>query len=67
MPFGLGLSGSYALAADRRMTTYGTTPEQLAAIAVNTRACAALNPDAKLRGPLTVDDVLASPEICSPL
>jgi acetyl-CoA acetyltransferase len=31
LPFGLqGPVGSYALAADRHMSTYGTTPEQLA-------------------------------------
>lgn len=67
VPYGLGLMGSYALAASRHMAQYGTTSEQLAAIAVNTRKWAALNPNAKLRDPLTVDDVLASPQICTPL
>lgn len=67
VPYGLGLMGSYALAADRHMTTFGTTSEELAAIAVNTRAWATLNPDARFRQPLTVDDVLASPVFCSPL
>jgi len=67
VPYGLGLMGSYALAADRHMTTYGTTSEELAAVAVNTRAWASLNPDAKLRSPLTVDDVMSSPVFCSPL
>ena len=52
---------AYALAATRHMHRYGTTSEQLAEIAVATRAWAALNPRAHKRDPLTVDDVLASP------
>ena len=66
-PFGLGLMGSYALAADRHMTRYGTTSDDLAAIAVNTRRWAQLNPNARMRDPLTVDDVLSSRVFCSPL
>ena len=68
MPYGLqGPVGSYALAADRHMSRYGTTPEQLATIAVRTREWAALNPRARYRDPLTVDDVLASDLVASPL
>jgi acetyl-CoA acetyltransferase len=67
VPYGLGLMGSYALAASRHMSQYGTTAEQLAQIAVSTRAWAALNPRARYRDPITVEDVLASPVHCSPL
>lgn len=67
VPYGLGLMGSYALAADRHMTTYGTTSEELAAIAVSTRAWATMNPDARFQDPLTVDDVLSSRMLASPL
>jgi acetyl-CoA acetyltransferase len=68
LPYGLqGPVGSYALAADRHMSRYGTTPEQLATIAVRTREWAALNPRARYRDPLTVDDVLASGLVASPL
>lgn len=68
LPYGLqGPVGSYALAADRHMSRYGTTPEQLATIAVRTREWAALNPRARHRDPLTVDDVLASDLVASPL
>ncbi len=68
VPYGLqGPVGSYALAASRHMSTYGTTPEQLAKIAVDARRWAALNPRAKSREPITVDDVLASDMIASPL
>ena len=49
------------------MHEFGTTSEQLAQIAVSTREWAALNPRARYRDPLTVDDVLASPLQVSPL
>src|SRR5256885_942385 len=68
MPYGLqGPVGSYALAASRHMAEFGTTAEQLATIAVRTREWAALNPRAKYRDPLTIDDVLASEMVASPL
>lgn len=59
--------GGYALAASRHMYEFGTTPEQLAEVAVAARQWAMLNPAAPQRGELTVDDVLASPMIASPL
>jgi acetyl-CoA acetyltransferase len=67
LPHGPSTVSSYALAAHRHMHEYGTTPEQLAAIAVQCRANAASNPHARYRDPITVEDVLASAEICSPL
>ena len=68
MPYGLqGPVGSYALAASRHMATYGTTAEQLATIAVRTREWACLNPRARHQVPLTVEEVLASDMISSPL
>lgn len=75
-PYGLTLVGSYALVARRHMHEYGTTPEQLAEIAVTTRAHAVRNPDAvrALRdigirkvGELSVEDVVASRPIADPL
>lgn len=66
-PFGPTIVGSYALCAQRHMHDYGTTSEQLAEIAVTMRAHAARNPHAKYREPITVDDVLASRVISSPL
>ncbi len=45
LPYGLRMPmGAYALAASRHMAVYGTTPEQLAQIAVDTRRWAAMNP-----------------------
>jgi len=59
--------GAYGLAARRHMYQYGTTPEQLAEVAVATRRWATLNPKAYYRDPITVADVLASPYIADPL
>ncbi|MBL8363075.1 MAG: thiolase [Rubrivivax sp.] len=58
---------SYALCASRHMHAYGTTPEQLAAVAVSARRWAQLNPEAYARGPLTIGDVLAAPRVSTPL
>lgn len=58
---------SYALAAARHMHQYGTTREQLAEVAVAARAWANLNPEAFARGPLSIDDVLRSRVVSSPL
>ncbi|MFN6997178.1 MAG: thiolase [Aquincola tertiaricarbonis] len=58
---------SYALAAARHMHEYGTTREQLAAVAVAARDWARLNPDAFVRDPLTVEQVLASRMVSDPL
>jgi acetyl-CoA C-acetyltransferase len=57
----------YALAANRHMHEYGTTSEQLAWIKVAAATHAQHNPNAMLREPVTVDDVLASPMISDPL
>jgi acetyl-CoA acetyltransferase len=58
---------AYALAASRHMHDFGTTPEQLAAVAVAARAWARDRPQAWSRGPLAIEDVLASPRVCDPL
>lgn len=57
----------YALAAARHMHQYGTTREQLAEVAVAARRWAQLHPDAFAREPLTVEDVLSSRTVSSPL
>jgi acetyl-CoA C-acetyltransferase len=76
IPYGLTLIGNYALVARRHMAQYGTTPEQLAEVAVTTRAHAMRNPDAvagltdlgfKNVGEISVGDVLASRLIADPL
>ncbi|MCB0220238.1 MAG: thiolase [Chrysiogenetes bacterium] len=68
LPYGLlAPAGSYALAASRHMAEYGTTPEQLAQIAVSTREWACMNSRARFQDPLSVEDVLNSPYIAEPL
>ena len=67
IPFGPTTVGSYAMVAQRHMHDYGTTSEQLAEIAVTMRLHASMNPAAKYREPITVEDVLASRIISSPL
>jgi acetyl-CoA acetyltransferase len=66
-PTGITLVGSYAMAARRHMHQYGTTADQLASIAVQTREHAARNPNAMYREPITVDDVLESKLVADPL
>jgi acetyl-CoA acetyltransferase len=56
-----------ALHAQRHFDVYGTTEEQLGAIAVQQRRNAALNPDAIYREPMSLDDYLSSRVISSPL
>ncbi len=58
---------AYALAASRHMHEFGTTPEQLAEVAVSARRWAQLNPGAWSRDELAIEDVLASPRVCDPL
>jgi acetyl-CoA acetyltransferase len=67
VPFGITVPGVYAMMAQRHMHEFGTTSEQLAAIAVACRKHAALNPKAFKRDPITVADVLASPVVSTPL
>lgn len=66
-PYGKTTVAAYAMAAQRHMYEYGTTPEQLASVAVAVREHAAHNPQAIYRKPLTVDDVLDSRMIADPL
>jgi len=58
---------SYALAASRHMHLYGTTRDQLAEVAVAARQWAQLNPEAAVRDPLTVEDVLKARMVSDPL
>jgi len=61
------LISKYAMAAMRHMHEFGTTSENLAKVAVDTRYNASLNPLATYRDPITIDDVLNSRMIADPL
>ncbi|MCH8298477.1 MAG: hypothetical protein IH873_10450, partial [Chloroflexi bacterium] len=65
--YGLTTVGLYAMIAQRHMHLYGTTSEQLAEIAVTMRRHASLNPEALFRDPITVEDVMRSPVVSTPL
>lgn len=58
---------SYALAAARHMHQFGTTRTQLAEVAVAARGWANTNPEAFAKGPLSIEDCLASRMISSPI
>ncbi|MBI4283868.1 MAG: thiolase family protein [Chloroflexi bacterium] len=68
-PYGAaGAPSGYALVAQRHAHEYGTTDEQRARIAVDQRFNACANPTAIFYGqPITVDDVLNSRMISTPL
>jgi acetyl-CoA acetyltransferase len=57
----------WALEARRRMHEFGTSVETLARAPVLMRRNAAVNPYARYRDPLTVEQVLASPMVADPL
>lgn len=64
---GLVTPASFAMRALRHMTEFGTTPEQMALVAVKNRGHAAKNPLAQFRKPISAEEVLASPMIADPL
>jgi acetyl-CoA acetyltransferase len=55
------------MAAARHMHQYGTTREQLAAVAVSARQWAQKNPEAFMREPLTIEQVLGARMVADPL
>jgi acetyl-CoA acetyltransferase len=67
IPYGFGPAPTnFGMITTRHMHEYGTTLEQWAQVAVSTRQWASLNPKARFREPLTVEDVLKSRPVCYP-
>ncbi|HEY7991329.1 MAG TPA: thiolase domain-containing protein [Stellaceae bacterium] len=66
-PYGGVVLNMYAMCAMRHMYEFGTTSEQLAWIKVAASHHAQHNPHAMLREVVTVQDVLASPLVATPL
>jgi len=67
-PYGMiAPAQNYALGARMHMNRYGTTAEQLGAVAVTQRAHAVHNPRALMRTPIDLDDYLGSRWITEPL
>jgi len=69
VPYGLVSPGQvWAMLAQRHMYLYGTTKEQLGAIALTVRERANANPNAQLgHKTLTMDEYLSAPMISTPL
>jgi acetyl-CoA acetyltransferase len=68
LPFGAFSGPTWmGMWATRHMHEFGTTREQIAAIALNARRNAQRNPKAVLQGDLTMDDYLSSKMISDPL
>jgi len=65
--FGATFPGLYALMARHHMKKYGTTPEQLASVAVKNHYNGSLNPKAQFRRRISIEDVLRSPMVAEPL
>lgn len=66
-PFGPTIVNMYAMAARRHMHEFGTTSEQMAAVALACRAHAQRNPRAVMRAELTLEQHQASRLIADPL
>ncbi|HEY3671470.1 MAG TPA: zinc ribbon domain-containing protein [Acidimicrobiia bacterium] len=67
VPYGASSAANWiAMQASAHFDRYGTTRETLAAIALNARANAALNPWAIYKEPLTLDDYLGARTITTP-
>jgi acetyl-CoA C-acetyltransferase len=65
--FGVTFPAYYALYANAHMAKYGTTEEDLALVAVKNHKYGSMNPIAHLQNRITVNDVMNSMVIASPL
>jgi len=66
-PFGITMPSGYALFARAHMAEYGTTEEQLAKIRIKNASYGARNPKATYRKELTMEEIMASAIIATPL
>jgi acetyl-CoA C-acetyltransferase len=66
-PFGITMPAGYAMYARAHMAKYGTTEEHLARVRVKNSHYGAANPKANYRKELSLEDILNSEVITSPL
>jgi len=66
-PFGVTMPSGYAMYARAHMAKYGTTEEHLAKVRVKNSHYGAANPKATYRKELSLDEILTSEVISSPL
>ncbi len=64
---GITFAGLYALIAQQHREKYGTTEQQMAAVAVKNHFHASLNPKAHFQSPLTIEKVMRSALVADPL
>lgn len=64
---GLTFPGFFALIARRHMYQYGTKQEHLALVSVKNHANSMMNPRARFRNPVSMDEVMTSRIIADPL
>ncbi len=65
--FGATVASLYAMMARRHMHEYGTTREQLAAVAVKNHFHGSMNPNAQFRSPVPIELVMRAGMVSSPL
>lgn len=66
-PFGTTMPAYYAMYAQAHMSRYGTTEEDMALVTVKNRKYGSKNPNAMFQKPVTVEAVLKSRMVSSPL
>ncbi len=66
-PFGMTFPGYYAMIARAHMAKYGTTEQQLAAVAVKNHHYGALNPLAHMHKEISLEQALSSRMVADPL
>jgi len=66
-PFGTTMPAYYGMYANAHMARYGTTEEDMARVAVKNRMYGAKNPKAMFQKPVTIEEVLKSRVVSSPL
>jgi acetyl-CoA acetyltransferase len=66
-PLGLTFPGVFALVARAHMAKYGTTEEQMAAVAVKNHKHGTLNPKAQFQKEITLETVMKSAYVADPL
>ncbi len=66
-PFGITMPAGYAMYARAHMAKYGTTEEHLAKVRVKNSHYGATNPKATYRKELSLDEILGSEMVTSPL
>ena len=65
--YGLNFSAIAGLITQRYMFDTGTTAEEMASVCVSNRKWAELNPNAMFRKPLTIEEVLSSKMLATPI